>query len=53
MKFTYVYQIRTNNLCYGGILLDVCKTYKEALSKITYFQNTYGACDIYKKRVYE
>ena len=50
-KFTYIYQIKTNNLCYGGMLLDTCKTYKEALSKMSYFQNKYGVCDIYKKRV--
>lgn len=51
-KFTYVYQIRTNNLCYGGKLLDTCQTYKQALCKMSDFQNKYGACDIYKKRQY-
>lgn len=50
-KFTYIYQIKTNNLCYGSMLLDTCNTYKEALSKISYFQNKYGVCDICKKRV--
>ena len=51
MKFTYIYQIKTNNLCYGSMLLGSFKTYKEALNKISYFQNEYGVCDIYKKRV--
>lgn len=51
-KYNYIYEIRTNNLCYGGLLLDTCKTYRQALSKLYDYENRYGACDIYKKRQY-
>ena len=52
MKYYYVYEVRTNNMCYGGMLLDTIKNYREALNKKYQYQNKYGACDIYKKRVY-
>ena len=52
MKYHYIYEIRTNNLCYGGRLLDRCQTLKDAQSKINSYECRYGCCDIYKVREY-
>lgn len=52
MKYHYVYEIRTANLCYGGLLLETCQTLRDAQSKIWDYQNRYGCCDIYKIREY-
>lgn len=53
MNYHYVFEIRTNNLCYGGILLKECASLSEARQQIGILQNKYGCCDIYKKRKYE
>ena len=50
-KFTYKYQIRTNNLNYGNLLLGQYNTLKEAKNNLCKFNN-YGCIDIRKIRIY-
>ena len=52
MKYKYVYEIRTNNLCWGNKLLETCDTLKKARFNIYNYTDKYGCCDIYKRREY-
>ena len=49
MKYRYVYEVRTNNLCYGNLLLETCNNLKDALNRKCFYEQTKGCCDIYKK----
>ena len=52
MKYKYIYEIRTNNLCYGNLLLETCNNLKETFNRKYFYEQTKGCCDIYKKRMY-
>lgn len=52
MRYKYVYEVRTNNLCYGSLLLETCNNLKEAFNRKCFYEQTKGCCDIYKKRIY-
>lgn len=52
MKYHYIYEIRTNNLCHGNRLLETCVSLKDAQRKVPDYQEHYGCCDIYKVREY-
>ncbi len=52
--YKYNYNIYTNNLCYGKMLIKSFNTLKEARRYFIYngIFKKYGCCDIVKKRVY-
>lgn len=52
--YKYNYNIYTNNLCYGKMLVKSFSTLKEARRYFIYngIFKKYGCCDIVKKRVY-
>lgn len=54
MKYKYVYKVKTDNLCYGNKLLEVCSNLKQALNRKFYYEmySNYGACSVYKEREY-
>jgi hypothetical protein len=52
MKYKYVYEVRTNNLCSGNLLLEVCDSLAKAFDRKFFYEQIKGCCDIYKKRVY-
>ena len=52
MKYHYEYELRTNNLCYGNMLI-IRGTRQKVLSQYGMAVNKYGCCDIYKIRVYD
>lgn len=52
MKYKYIYEVRTNNLCYGNLLLETCNNLKEAFNRKYFYEQTKGCCDVYKKRMY-
>ena len=53
-KYKYIYEIRTNNLCWGNKLLATCGSFQEAKNKYFHIkrQDKYGCIDICKKRQY-
>lgn len=53
-KFHYVYKVKTDNLNYGSMLLEVCSDLKTALNRKFYYEmySKYRACSVYKEREY-
>jgi len=51
-KYKYVYEVRTDNLCYGGKLLGVYNNKFDAYLKLHYAITLYGCCIIKKVRKY-
>jgi len=51
--YHYEYELRTNNLNYGNLLLGTYKKYTMAFYKYLDLKNKYGICEILKKRKYD
>lgn len=51
--YHYEYELRTNNLNYGNLLLGTYKKYTTAFYKYLDLKNKYGICEILKKRKYD
>lgn len=51
-NYVYVYEVRTDNLCWGGMLLETCTTLDDAECAKCRYERKYGCCCIRKKRKY-
>ena len=51
-RYIYEWNIYTDNLCDGHMLIERCNTLKEARTHLNIIRNKYGCCNIEKKRVY-